>query len=108
MPRVAPVTRARRSARRRELLMVSALTLRQPWCQEDPALNWGLLPFSRRRWAFWVLLCTDCTSKALQALVGRRKLGHFFAFHRACVPSGLRPVEQRSERPPRADIRWSS
>src|SRR5215472_872710 len=43
MPRVAPVTRARRPARRRELLMASPLTLRQPPWQEDPAYG-SLLP----------------------------------------------------------------
>src|SRR5262249_2134 len=48
MPRVAPVTRARRPARRRELLMASPLTLRQPPWQEDPAPAAGRAFYQRR------------------------------------------------------------
>src|SRR6516162_5460653 len=97
MPRVAPVTRARRSARRRELLMVSALTLRQPWCQEDPALNWGLLPSHGGGGPFGFCCAPIAPQRRCKRWLAGGSWATFLrsielAFHRACVPSGLRPV----------------
>src|SRR5262245_11051390 len=85
MPRVAPVTRARRSARRRELLMVSVSLFRQPRCQGDLALPGTRSRSHCARAVPWVLLCADCSSTAREALLAGGSWATFFASHRAAI-----------------------